>query len=94
MSREHLQELGDGPRTIHDHLNSVDEISTQERNSNALAMKELKRELRRDLEDQAIYQYQCQQSTEDSLKRLAEQMSVLTETVKASQIENVKPMSL
>ena len=65
VSRENSEELRNGLRTIQDHLNSLNDISTAERNSSALALKELERELRRDCEYQVTYQYQCQQSMED-----------------------------
>jgi len=46
VSRENREELRDGLRTIQTHLNSLNELSTEERTSSALALKELKRELR------------------------------------------------
>ena len=52
VGREGREELRNGLRIVHEHLKSADEMSQQERVASAEALKKLKRELQRDLEDQ------------------------------------------
>ena len=63
--QEYREEMKRGLNVVHDHIHRLDKLSRQERAENAISLKELTKTVQRDLNDQATYQYQCQQATEE-----------------------------
>ena len=75
---------------MHEHLKLVDEISRQELIATADALKNLKKALRRDMEDQATYQQQCHKSVDDSMEQVTNQINELARSVQATQTRQVE----